>query len=168
MRFFLLLFLLISSTVFATSPQAPNAQLSPGDICTTEDPDYRATYGEGPTSVVICTRKVEYSTKLQVIERYGLKKSNRSNYKIDHIIPLSIGGSNHITNLFPIDKNFMNIYERPEWPVYQAFRNDLISSAEARQMVYQWKMNSWNEQWRTVNEDIIFELEEMFPNPYTD
>jgi hypothetical protein len=46
------------------------------------------------------TRNVSYATKLKVMERYGLKY-DPDLYQIDHLIPLQLGGSNDIENLWP-------------------------------------------------------------------
>ncbi len=166
----MLLVLVLSSASFAgfQSPKAPNPKLSPGKLCSPEDSDYWRTFGEGEQAVHICSRNVSMSQKYQTLSKYGIDKKKRSQYKIDHVIPLNIGGSNDSSNLFPIDKSLMGIYERAEWPIYQAFRHDMVTTKEAQSFVKNWKYNSWDPSWRVDYEENLSELEEMFPNTYND
>lgn len=73
----------------------PDRALSPG----------KAT---NATLAQICTpgyassvRDVSIDTKDRVYAEYGITHHEPGEYEIDHIIPLEIGGSNDITNLFP-------------------------------------------------------------------
>ena len=60
------------------------------------------------TLVQICTpgyassvRDVSTATKDRVYAEYNITHHNPGEYEVDHIVPLEIGGSNDITNLFP-------------------------------------------------------------------
>ena len=46
-------------------------------------------------------RNVSEETKQQVYREYGIYQHKTGEYEVDHIIPLEIGGSNDISNLFP-------------------------------------------------------------------
>jgi len=46
-------------------------------------------------------RDVSLATKKQVFAEYGIPYSQHSNYEVDHLISLEIGGSNNISNLWP-------------------------------------------------------------------
>jgi hypothetical protein len=46
-------------------------------------------------------RFVEPSTKDLVYARYGVPPGAHSGYEIDHLIPLELGGSNSMRNLWP-------------------------------------------------------------------
>jgi hypothetical protein len=98
----------------ATSSMAydflPNAKLTPGksasinipEVCTKDYP--------------LKSRNVTQSTKKKVYERYSVNVDKcRDGCKIDHLIPLSIGGSNDITNLWPHEYG-------AEWTVYEKTR----------------------------------------------
>jgi hypothetical protein len=67
-------------------------------------------YSSSLTTAVICSggfhtstiRNVPQSEKYQVEQEYGLAPSHYgSTLEIDHIVPLELGGSNDIANLFP-------------------------------------------------------------------
>ena len=46
-------------------------------------------------------RKVSASTKRNVFAEYGISNPAPGAYEVDHLIPLELGGSNDITNLWP-------------------------------------------------------------------
>jgi hypothetical protein len=46
-------------------------------------------------------RHVSAKTKAQVYLRYGIRRHSSGQYEVDHLIPLELGGSNSIKNLFP-------------------------------------------------------------------
>lgn len=46
-------------------------------------------------------RDVTVSVKKQVFKRYGIPWSDHALYEVDHFIPIELGGSNHINNLWP-------------------------------------------------------------------
>ena len=74
-------------------------------------PDARCTPGKaarGATLRAVCTpgysgrvRNVSERTKARVYRLYGIGHHSTGQYEIDHIIPLELGGSNSIRNLFP-------------------------------------------------------------------
>lgn len=73
----------------------PDTACSPGAILTT---DSKIVCVTGYTKKV---RAVSTATMKKVFKEYDLSWSNRSNYEIDHLISLELGGSNDISNLFP-------------------------------------------------------------------
>ncbi|NJL24325.1 MAG: hypothetical protein HC902_03545 [Calothrix sp. SM1_5_4] len=88
---------------FAASvyPQGPDPRLTPGSYCD------RPSEHRYPERIPYCNRNVDRSLKAQVIRDYNEKlgyqidRRDRSQFKIDHLIPLCAGGSNHSTNLWP-------------------------------------------------------------------
>lgn len=73
----------------------PDTACSPGAVLTT---DSKVVCVVGYTKKV---RAVTTATMKKVFKEYDLSWSNRSNYEIDHLISLELGGSNDISNLFP-------------------------------------------------------------------
>jgi hypothetical protein len=94
-KLFILLFLIFSTAAFADSPVIPNARLTPGMI----DPN--------ATVEKVCTpgysksvRRVTSYTKKQVFTEYNIDR-NSDIFEVDHLISLSLGGSNSLYNLWP-------------------------------------------------------------------
>ena len=73
----------------------PDSACSPGAVLTTDVPTVCTV---GYTTTV---RNVPVSEKEAVFAEYGIPYSEHSNYEVDHIISLEIGGSNDISNLYP-------------------------------------------------------------------
>ncbi len=116
-RLILLLCLLTSVHAFSQTvdtdqknyPTSPSIDLTPGELCTKPD---MLRY---PEQISYCHRDVDSSMKSKVIQEYMQKISgfnitfaNRNEYKIDHYIPLCMGGANTITNLWP---QHMSVYK---------------------------------------------------------
>lgn len=67
-----------------------------GSLCTRSDPDFdEYRYEE---RIPHCQRNVTTQRKNEICHRDGV--SDRSEFTVDHIIPLSLGGSNHDDNLW--------------------------------------------------------------------
>lgn len=73
----------------------PNRQLTPGSIMTMSTGTICVT---GYTSTV---RDVSKSTKDKVFLMYNITSHAPYSYEVDHMIPLCLGGSNEINNLWP-------------------------------------------------------------------
>lgn len=104
MKFICLMLLLATSfssfAFFAEYPKTPVASLTPGSLC--DHPDY-FRYRE---KIAYCERDVSTNHKNYIIETYRklgyrLDAARRSEFKIDHYIPLCAGGSNNSNNLWP-------------------------------------------------------------------
>jgi hypothetical protein len=75
-------------------PYMPDPKLTPGasldvsreDLC---KPEY-----------ISPDRKIPIAVKCQVFDRYG-KNPDEVGYNVDHLIPISLGGSNSLENLWP-------------------------------------------------------------------
>ncbi|CAB4243682.1 conserved exported protein of unknown function [Methylacidimicrobium sp. AP8] len=89
------LLLAVACSAVAEPPILPDPQLTPGDTFPVSRSD-------------VCTpgyakkvRDVPWEEKREVLRRYGIPLADRRDYEIDHLIPLSLGGSNSIRNLWP-------------------------------------------------------------------
>jgi hypothetical protein len=80
----------------ADAAYLPNPQLTPGDAldATTSDicaSGYSSKVRDAPTMV-----------KDQVYREYGIASHGSSQYEVNHLISLELGGSNSIRNLWPV------------------------------------------------------------------
>jgi 5-methylcytosine-specific restriction endonuclease McrA len=97
-----------------TGTPAPSIGTRTKDFnCTAQGPlpDKQCTPGaifEQATVAEICVpghtkrvRNVPAGLKREVFAEYGVKHHLKGEYEVDHLIPLELGGSNDIANLFP-------------------------------------------------------------------
>ena len=85
-----------------TASVLPDPACSPGAVLTT---DIKTICKVGYTKTV---RNVSTTTKKKVFQEYDIPYSQHSNYEVDHIISLEIGGSNDISNLYPESYKIQN------------------------------------------------------------
>ena len=78
-----------------TAPDMPNRTLTPGDTLDVTLADIQVS---GYSAKV---RNVPISVKRQVYASYGIQTWGKGEYEVDHLIPLSLGGSNSTKNLWP-------------------------------------------------------------------
>jgi hypothetical protein len=86
-------------------PLAPDESLTPGTTCQNPS-EYRY-----PERIPYCKRSVSTSQKNKIIQTYDktfnytIGSMPRNDFKIDHYIPLCMGGSNDAANLWPQHKS---------------------------------------------------------------
>ncbi|KIE58161.1 hypothetical protein A946_08190 [Methylacidiphilum kamchatkense Kam1] len=91
-----LYFFSLSFSLFAIEdPILPDPKLTPGDTFDVTKEDICVP---GYAKLV---RDVPYALKRKVYLRYGIIHPDKHHYEIDHLIPLGLGGSNSIKNLWP-------------------------------------------------------------------
>lgn len=121
-------------------PDGPNAEKTPGDLCKYGRPRYSQ-------KITYCERNVSSSTKQRIIAEYDvelgyeIRQLPRGDFKIDHFIPLSIGGSNDEKNLWPQHKSVYKFTDPIESHVANLIANNRISQADAIQAVKDCKLN---------------------------
>ena len=93
---------LVSVTSFAANqfPMGPDENLTPGVLCSR--PDSRRY----PEQIPYCSRNVDTGTKKDIFVKYDqlgfrTRSMDRRQFKIDHYIPLCMGGANDERNLWP-------------------------------------------------------------------
>lgn len=112
-------------------PQNPNETVTPGTTCTHPD-SYR--YKE---KVPYCNRDVDSSLKKEIIREYDLKFGYkiqtlpRNQFKIDHYIPLCMGGGNDQENLWPQHQSVYELTDAIEQKLCQLMSNDQMRQKEA-------------------------------------
>lgn len=109
-------------------PVSPISSETPGSLCN------RADELRYPEHIKYCERDVESTLKKQIFINYDKKfgfettQMQRTAFKIDHLIPLCMGGSNQIDNLWP---QHISIYEKTD-PV-EPFLCDLMAGGRLKQ-----------------------------------
>jgi len=117
-----------SSRITARYPMGPHDELTPGSFCSSPA-SYR--YSE---RIAWCRRDVSSDVKRTVMVTYDnhlgyqVTRMNRQDFKIDHYIPLCMGGSNKTDNLWPQHKS---VYAATD-PIEQRLC-ELVASGEMRQ-----------------------------------
>ena len=111
-------------------PMRPDARLTPGKLC-----DLPVEY-RYPEHVAYCGRDVERETKAEIFAAYRrlgypMSSTNRSDYKIDHYIPLCMGGSNDKVNLWPQHVSIYNITHSLEALLCEKMKQGKLSQSRA-------------------------------------
>ena len=142
----MLLGLLISTGLFAEIiykadfPLGPDPIVTPGSLCTSPDA-YRY-----PERIPYCNRGVDREAKDDIFVNYRnmgyrLDPKNRTQYKIDHLIPLCAGGSNREDNLWPQHQSVYVITDPMEPLACDKLKIGAIKQAEVVQLILQAKHN---------------------------
>jgi len=92
---FFALCLLWSIGAVARPSHLPDPKLTPGDVFDVTLADI-CTPGYSKT-----VRAVPKYLRDQVFHKYGIEPHHRGHYQLDHLIPLALGGSNSVRNLWP-------------------------------------------------------------------
>lgn len=122
----------LSLQVFAGSnfPIKPDPRMTPGKLC-----DLPVEY-RYPEHVAYCGRDVETETKAEIFAAYRragypMSSTNRADYKIDHYIPLCMGGSNEKVNLWPQHVSIYKITDSIEASLCDKMKQGKLSQAKA-------------------------------------
>jgi hypothetical protein len=86
-------------------------------------------------------RNVSSATKARVYAEYGITSHAPGSYEVDHLIPLELGGSNDIENLWPEPYTGAdNAHDKDHWEnaLHAMVCNGEMSLAEAQQKIVQW------------------------------
>lgn len=106
--------LFLATDVRAQEALLPNRKLTPGRIARNEKD----------------RRGVTIEMEQKVFARYRLPWSSRSAYKIDHLIPLELGGADTIDNLWP-----QSLRARPYGPDRKELLTEVLLQRIARKQI---------------------------------
>ena len=129
MKAFLVTLLLTISATCYSYPIKPNPNISTGDFCTENDRDFKEFRYRN--KIPICKRNVSYQTRNKICKLYDVE--DRKNYTVDHIIPLSLGGSNSETNLWCQHRSIHS--GNLEYEVYKDVREEKMEHYEAIRII---------------------------------
>jgi hypothetical protein len=121
------------STVFAVQP---NAQLTPGALCTPNDPDFSGY--RYSAHIAYCKRNVTHAEKLEVAAAYGITESDWGDYEFDHLIPLNAGGTSQMANIWPQPIDEAHDKDRIEQATYNGLNDGTLTQDQAVQMIRDW------------------------------
>lgn len=132
-----------ASSAFAFSyPRVPDRHKTPGELCTAQNPSFQEyRYRE---RIPYCRRNVSEATKAKIYDAYGVPKAERGHYTIDHLIPLSIGGSNSPKNLWPEHKSVKATRPHLEQALYESIRDGVAQQSELVEHVLRVKFDPSN------------------------
>jgi hypothetical protein len=139
-KFFFVLLFSLQIWAGEAYPVGPNPQVTPGSLC----PSGVKRYPEG---ITYCERNVKKHTKDAIIRQYDeqfgfhIRQMNRQDFKIDHFIPLSIGGSNDESNLWPQHKSVFSVTDPLEDVLFAKISTGKIKQAEAIRVIREAKLN---------------------------
>lgn len=128
---FVLLFFFSVAKANPLFPMQPDPQLTPGELCSTPD-SFRY-----PAQIPYCERDLATSEKWMIIQTYMHKlqfvinQSNREDFKIDHFIPLCMGGANTTKNLWPQHKSIYVITDPLERILCERLASGRITQKQA-------------------------------------
>lgn len=137
------LFILVQvSASFAQNgrfPIKPDTNLTPGQLCAVAD---EIRY---PEKIKYCERDVSTFTKQSIILTYdaklgyNIRNQNRAAFKIDHYIPLCMGGSNERQNLWPQHQSVYKHTDPLEGLLCEKMKYGKIKQADAINLIRQAK-----------------------------
>jgi hypothetical protein len=122
-------------------PVKPDLALTPGDICTTPV-SFRY-----PENIAYCDRIVDPKLKVEIIKNYDetlhfkIRTLPRVDFKIDHYIPLCMGGSNSSANLWPQHKSVYEITDNLEKALCEKMADGEMTQAQAVLLIKDAKNN---------------------------
>jgi hypothetical protein len=123
-----LFFVLLPALAFGY-PLVPDKKVTPGSVCSESNPDFdEHRYSE---RIAHCDRNVEHETKAKIYDWYRIPEKERTNYTIDHLIPLSIGGDNSEKNLWPEHRQLKAKRPHLEEEIHRQLRDGELSQRAA-------------------------------------
>ena len=126
---------IIFATVLAALPviviaDMPNRAMTPGDVAQS-DRNVVCRLGEARRE-----RAVSYRTRDRVYSAYGIPRGERKGrYRIDHLVPLELGGSNRPANLWPQTYADSKRKDRVESELHEAVCSGAMTLHAAQQAI---------------------------------
>lgn len=112
-------------------PQFPESAMTPGALCDHAD-EYRY-----PEHIAYCRRSVSTALKRDIIKtydeefNYAIENMPRGQFKIDHYVPLCMGGANSQNNLWPQHESVYTITDPMEGRFCELLAKAQIKQSEA-------------------------------------
>lgn len=107
-----------------------------GCLCTTTSKDFAGLRYNPP--IPYCKRHVSMHEKNEIAGLYDIKPQQYKHYEFDHLIPLSIGGSNDACNIWLQPQWQAKIKDRLELQLYYAMKAGKITRSRAVRIISYW------------------------------
>lgn len=138
----LILISFVSLSAFAQDsfPKGPDANLTPGALCSNPDAH------RYPEQINYCNRSVDTDQKNAIFAAYDqlgyrTRSMNRGAFKIDHYIPLCMGGANDSKNLWPQHQSVYTITDPLEPALCGKMAEGKLLQKDAVRLIMQGKAN---------------------------
>lgn len=125
------------SMPFFPIPVTPNTEITPGDFCSEQDPDFREH--RYPERMAYCGRNVSKGDKTAIYKRYKVDIKCKHRYTIDHMVPLALGGNNSHDNLWPEHVLVKQTRQQLEQELYEEVSAGAMTSEEAVEVLFREK-----------------------------
>jgi len=124
----------------AATVALPDPTLTPGIIYTnvTAAQICQPGYASG-------VRNVSSQVKRQVYVEYGITHHRSGQYEIDHLVPLELGGSNNIRNLWPQPSTYPGFHQKDHLETY--LHDRVCSGQETLRQVQHDIAVNWYQVW---------------------
>lgn len=122
-------------------PMGPDERLTPGSVCTNPSSQ------RYPEQINYCERDVDTSLKREIMKTYDrelgyeVTRMDRMQFKIDHYIPLCMGGSNDETNLWPQHKSVYQHTDDLEFTLCEKMKDGRLKQIHAIDYIKRAKNN---------------------------
>lgn len=124
--------LFLAGSTVPVAAALPNRALTPGDAAE-HDATQVCAVGDARRH-----RAVSYKIRDRVYLAYGIPRGHRQGrYRIDHLIPLELGGSNRQLNLWPQPLEDSRLKDRVESQLHEAVCSGLMGLAMAQRAIAQ-------------------------------
>jgi hypothetical protein len=129
-------FLLIKLLFLINPVTIERTDITPGCVCTQFDADFDGfRYKE---KIAHCKRRVTSRTLKFVRAAYQVNEKDDRLFEYDHLIPLSVGGSNNACNIWPEPLTDAHKKDVLEYRMYLLMKKGLITQKQAIAQFLAW------------------------------
>jgi len=127
----------VLATYTAPALFLPDPSRTPGKLCTDSDPNFQEyRYAE---KIPYCRRNVSQNEKSQIGSLYGIASSEWPQFEFDHFIPLGIGGSDDIDNIWPQRLDAAREKDVLENQLFLQMQAGTLTQADAVAQIQAWR-----------------------------